>query len=242
MKTFRHMPWAIALVFVVLGFMLSMQFKVTKAAQLKDTTSFMRAQELAQELDKVEGERDKLSGELEDLRTQMTKVVNNQTEYKDLAQQLEQAQVHAGLVSMQGPGVTVEMRDSTRSVTAGENANNFILHDGDILQVVNELFATGAEAISINDQRVTARTEIRCVGPVITINGVRTAPPVMIKAIGNADDLERVVNMKDGLKESLMQWGIQVSVRKEAALTVPAFKGSLQLQYASPVSQEVGKP
>ncbi|HLN63733.1 MAG TPA: DUF881 domain-containing protein [Symbiobacteriaceae bacterium] len=242
MKTFRHMPWAIALVFVVLGFMLSMQFKVTKAAQLKDTTSFMRAQELAQELDKVEEERDKLSVELEDMRTQMTKVVNNQTEYKDLAQQLEQAQLHAGLVPLAGQGVVVEMRDSTRSVTAGENANNFILHDVDILQVVNELFATGAEAIAINDQRVTGRTEIRCVGPVVTINGVRTAPPVIIKAIGNADDLERVVNMKDGLKESLMQWGVQISVRKEQSLTVPAFKGSLKLQYASPVTQEVGKP
>jgi uncharacterized protein YlxW (UPF0749 family) len=242
MKKMRHLPWAIALVCVVLGFMLSMQFKVQKAVQLKDATTFMRAQELAQELDKVEQERDNLMTELEELRNQMTKVVANQAEFTDLANQLAQAQMHAGLVNMNGPGVVVEMRDSPRQVGPGENANNFIVHDTDILTMINELQASGAEAISINEQRITGSTEIRCVGPVITINGVRTTVPVIIKAIGNADDLEAIITMKDGLRDSLAQWGVQVTVRKEAQLTVPAFKGSLTLRYAVPTGQEGNKP
>lgn len=236
MKKLRHMPWAIAFVTVVLGFMLSMQFKVQQAVQLKDATTFMRAQELAQELEKVEQERDRLMTELDDLRSQMTKVVNKQAEYKDLAQQLQQAQLHAGLIALNGPGVIVEMRDSPKPLAPGQDPNTSILHDTDVLQVVNELFATGAEAIAINEQRVTGRTEVRCAGPVITINGVRTAPPVIIKAIGNPEDLERVVTMKDGLRDSLGNWGVQITVRKEMALTVPAFKGSLKLQYSAPAN------
>ncbi|HYG57094.1 MAG TPA: DUF881 domain-containing protein [Symbiobacteriaceae bacterium] len=242
MSRTRHIPWAIALVCVVLGFMLSMQFKVQKQVRRADSTAFMRAQELAQQLEKAEEERDALMAENESLRTQLTKVVTNQAEFKDLAAQLEQAQVHAGLVAMTGPGVVVELRDSPRPVTQGENPNNFIIHDSDVLQVVNELLSARAEAISINEQRVVGRTEIRCAGATITINGVRTAPPVIIKAIGNPNDLEAVLTMKGGVAETLQPWGVQLTVRKEQTIDVPAFKGSLKLQFGAPAKQEVKTP
>jgi uncharacterized protein YlxW (UPF0749 family) len=238
----RHMPWAIALVCVVLGFMLSMQFKVQQQVQLKDTTSLMRSQELAKQLEQAESERDALMSEVDDLRGQVTKMASASEEYSALAEQLSQAQIYASLIPMTGTGVTVDMRDSTLPAQPGENPNYFIIHDADVLQVINELRANKAEAISINGQRLTGRSEIHCAGPTIIINGVRTAPPIIIKAIGDPELLEEAIMMKDGVASQLAPFGIEIKVKKEQVVNVPAYKGSLKLQYATPATQEVGKP
>jgi len=234
MSRIRHIPWAIALVCVVLGFMLSMQFKVQKQVHLKDVTATSRAQELAQQLERAETERDALMTDLENLRQEMTKVIDNQAGLEDLSKQLKEAQLAAGLVPMTGPGVVVELRDSLRPLTPGEDPNNSLIHDQDVLRVINELFGARAEAMSINEQRVIGRTEVRCAGPVVIINGIRTAPPIIIKAIGNPADMEMMLEMKGGIGEELRNFGIQMTIRKEQIVTVPAFKGSLKLEYGAP--------
>ncbi len=235
----RRMPWATALVGVALGLMLSMQFKVQRQVALADLAAVQRTEELVAQLASAEALRDELAAEVEFLRQQQLISVKTQNEYQALAERLEQAQIHAGLLPLQGPGVTVVMADSVLPATPGENANNFIIHDEDVLRVINELQAAGAEAIAINGQRVTGRTEIRCTGPVVTINGVRTAPPLNIVAIGNPDELERAITMKGGVAESLRYWGIQVSVKKEAVVRVPAYTARLRLDYAQPILEEV---
>lgn len=236
-KQLKQLPWAVALVCVVLGFMLSMQFKVQKQVTLADVSRMQRIEELAGQLEKAEQERDALQEELEELRGQLRNMASAQQEFQALAQQLEQAQIHAGLIAMSGPGVVVTLDDSNRPVTPGENANNYIIHDEDVLRVVNELLAARAEAIAINGQRVTSRTEIRCTGPVVTINGVRTAPPLEIVAIGNPTELETALTMKGGVAEAVRFWGIQLSVKKEAEVFVPAYKNSLKLHYATPAKE-----
>lgn len=234
MGRFRHMPWAIALVCVVLGFMLSMQFKVQQQVQLKDLTAMSRAQDLAQQLEQAEKARDESMAELEKLRQEMTKVIQQQAGFEDLGRQLEEAQRAAGLVALAGPGVVVEIRDATRPLAPGETVSNLIIHDSDVLRTVNELFAAGAEAMSVNEQRVIGRTEIICAGPVVIVNGIRTAPPIIIKAIGDPEDLEMGIMMKAGIAEYLRGYGIQITVKRETNLTVPAFKGSLKMQYGTP--------
>ncbi|HWI66312.1 MAG TPA: DUF881 domain-containing protein [Symbiobacteriaceae bacterium] len=233
----RHMPWAIALVCVVLGFMLSMQFKVQRQVQMRDLATSSRSQELAGQLQLAESARDAAMKELDDLRQEMTKVINQQAGFEDLGKQLSDAQLAAGLVAMTGPGVVVELRDSTRPLLPGENPNNQLIHDADVLKVINELLIAGGESVSVNEQRLIGRSEIRCAGPVIVINGIRTAPPIVIKAIGNPEHLEQAIEMKGGVGEDLRNFGIQVTVKKEQNLTVPAYKGSLKLQYATPAKQ-----
>lgn len=236
----RQMPWAIAVACLVLGFMLTMQFKVQKQATLKDVTTFQRAEEMAKQLQQAERERDALSQEVEDLRSRMNKLLSSQSEYQALAAQLGQTQLFAGLIAVSGPGVTIVMNDSTRPSSPGENPNNFIIHDEDVLKVINELAAGGAEAIAVNGQRLIGRSEIRCTGPTITVNGVRTAPPIVITAVGNPAVLESAINMRGGVAEYLKQWGIQIAVKKESAIVIPAFKGSIKNEFAQP-AREVPK-
>ena len=110
---------------------------------------------------------------------------------KLLAKDLTNAQFLAGLTDVKGPGVIVTLNDSKKAVGAlppGFAPPN-IIHDSDIAAVVNELKASGAEAISINDQRIVAVSPVRCVGPTIMVNFTPQAPPFVIKAIGNPKTL-----------------------------------------------------
>lgn len=83
----------------------------------------------------------------------------------------------AGLCAVEGPGIMVTLNDSKQKVKLGDNQNLYIVHDEDLLRVINELRAAGAEAIAINDQRLVSRSEIRCVGPTVTVNGKMFGPP-----------------------------------------------------------------
>ncbi len=234
----RNGQWAIALVCVVLGFILSMQFKVQQrvnAGKQNDVVvAVQRSQDLSVQLRQVEKERDGLANEVQQLRTQITSAATQQAGYKELAGQLEWLQMAAGLTEVHGAGVRVILDDSVRPWKPGDNPNNFIIHDEDILKVVNELLAGGAEAISVNGQRLTGRSEIRCVGPTVMINGVRTATPVEILAVGSPATLEAALKLKGGIVDVLTLYSIQVSIEKKTDLLIPAYKGNLQFQYAQP--------
>ena len=68
----------------------------------------------------------------------------------------------AALTNVKGTGVSVLIEDSLKPIQSGENPNLYVIHDEDILRIVNELRAGGAEAIAINDQRLIGTSEIRC--------------------------------------------------------------------------------
>lgn len=234
--------WAVALVCVVLGFLLSMQFKVQQRIDAGRerppdvAVMLQRNQDLAAQLAQVEKERDSLKKELAQIRAQVAAGPAS----AELVAQLKQMQVAAGLTELRGPGVRVVLDDSARPWKPGENPNLGIIHDRDIWAVVNELLASGAEAIAVNGQRLTGRTEIRCVGPTVIINGVRTATPVEILAIGNPDTLERGLKLRGGVVDELTLYTIQVTVEKKQEVRVPPYRGSLQFEYARPV--EAGRP
>ena len=85
--------------------------------------------------------------------------------------------MQAGLTALEGEGVIIEMDDGNRAANTDENPNLYVIHDDDVLRVVNELRAAGAEAVSINGQRLIETSEIRCAGPTLSVNNVRSAAP-----------------------------------------------------------------
>jgi len=112
-----------------------------------------------------------------------------------------------------------------------------VLHDEDVLNVLNELKAAGAEALSINGQRMLASSEIRCIGPtVLTNKSYRLTPPFVIRALGDQDNMVNSLQMRGGIIEQLNFWGIQVSVRRVENLTIPAYNGTIKFDYAQPVT------
>ena len=138
----------------------------------------------------------------------------------------------AALVPLRGEGVIVRMDDSARPAKSGENPNLYVIHDDDLLRVINELRAAGAEAISVNGQRLTGVSEIRCAGPTLSVNNVRSSAPFEIRAIGEKKSLENSLRMRGGVVETLGVWGNQLDITASDDVYIPPYRGSIRQTYA----------
>ncbi|HEY3315580.1 MAG TPA: DUF881 domain-containing protein [Bacillota bacterium] len=228
----RGGAWAVALVSMVLGVMLAVQIKVQH--DIRGPLTFGRSEEISVMLQQTENERNLLRQEVATLREQLTKAAEGQQSAQALQDALLRSEMMAGATAVKGPGVKLVLDDSKTPRQQGEDPNLFVLHDDDLLKVVNELRAAGAEAVSINGQRLVARSEIRCAGPTISINNTRTAPPVEILAIGDPATLESALRMRGGVLDQLGFWKIDIKLSKVQELTIPAYNGPLQFVYAKP--------
>ena len=222
MEQFRRGGWLIALVCVLIGFMVAVQFRTAQDA--KGSLSQQRIEEISDRLLQTEHERDELSEELHKMQTAAASTDNQQD--KDLLR------YRAALVPLEGEGVIVRMDDSTKPAKAGENPNLYVIHDDDLLRVVNELRAAGAEAIAINGQRLTGTSEIRCAGPTLSVNNVRSSAPFEIRAIGDKKSLENALRMRGGVAETLGVWGIQLVIKASNDVYIPPYRGSIRQSHA----------
>ena len=217
------------IVCLVLGIMLAVQFRNTQNtdANLRGA----RTDEIYSRYMQVTEERDALSKEVLSLREKMTNVSNDNNAARELQEELQNANMMAGLLPVHGQGITVTLNDSARSVQMGEDPNALLVHDSDIREVVSELKASGAEAISINNERIMAMSEIRCAGTTILVNTNKIAPPFIIKVIGDPQMLESGLTIKGGVAQKLKDYGLQVQIQKNEKIKIPAFNGVLKLKY-----------
>lgn len=224
MTALRQGQVAIALVCVVLGIMLAVQFRTTQ--DIRSSIPFQRIEDLSQRLNQTEKERDSLLKQVQEMR----QASGNET----AAKESQNIRMGAGVVALEGPGIIVSIDDSKRPTKPGENPNLYLIHDEDILKVINELRAAGAEAISINEQRIIATSEIRCAGPTLSVNNTRYSPPYEIRAIGDGATMENSLKMRGGVVETLQFWGIQVTMKRQEQISIPAYKGPFRFDYAKP--------
>jgi len=212
---------------VILGVMLVVQFRTTE--DIRSTVPFQRIEDLSQRLAQTEKERDTLIKQVNELRHSST--------VETATKELELTKMGAGVVPLQGPGITVTIDDSKRPSKPGENPNLYLIHDDDILKVINELWAAGAEAMSINEQRLIVTSEIRCAGPTLSVNNTRYSPPYEIRVIGEPQTLENALKMRGGVVETLQFWGIQITIKSHENVKVPAYKGAFRFEYAKPLKE-----
>lgn len=225
----------IALASVFMGVMISIQFRVQTVNHQPNKMSDLLAM-----YKNLETERNKLQEDLRVSRDRLSEIETNLSKTeghdKELVQQMVESRIQAGLLPMKGPGITIRLSDSPRKPAADEDTHYFIVHDVDLQTLVNELWAAGAEAVSINDVRIVNRTPIRCVGPTILINAVRLASPYLVRAIGPKDDMDGGLRMPGGFCDSmamLIRSGGEVRITKNDELLVPAYQGSLSLRFAT---------
>jgi len=108
-----------------------------------------------------------------------------------------------------------------------------------LLSLVNKLKEAGAEAVSINEQRIMATTEVSMAGSNVNINGTPTAPPYYIKAIGNPETLHDAINIRGGIIETMkIKYNLIVSTDEKQNLVIPRYTGTIKFKYAKPVTAE----
>lgn len=228
----------LTLVLLVFGFMVSYSIQFTKSVSKQDTSfndsQWEKKQKLQEKILEEQTQIQMLEERLQNTKQRVSEFEKKmgQREYqaKEILQELEEIRMWAGLVPVTGKGIIVTMSDSTSLPESG-NMNDYIVHEENIRQVVNELFAAGAEAISINGQRLTTNSAIRCVGPTVLVNEVKTVPPFEISAIGDSNTLVTALEMPGGVIQNLNDWtNIDVKVEKKERVDLPAYAGDSQKQ------------
>ncbi|MDD4170530.1 MAG: DUF881 domain-containing protein [Desulfotomaculaceae bacterium] len=224
----KNFYWSVVLASLIIGVFISVQFRMT--TDIKDNETIRRTQELADQVVQLKKEQDVLQSQLIRMRGQLESLSTGPLS-PQIKAEMEFATRFSGLSELTGSGVEVTLKDSDVSQIFTDNPNLYIVHDEDILKVVNELKAAGAEAVAINGQRLVAATGISCIGPAIRINEKALVPPFIITAIGSPETMEGALKMRGGVAEYLQFYGIKISVKKLEKLTIPAYSGSIKMDY-----------
>lgn len=174
-------------------------------------------------------ELEKAEKELEKERKTSTQ---NNSELEKKEEEIKKGNKIIGLAEVSGPGVIVTLKDSKKETLDPSQA---IVHDGDVLSIINELKNAGAEAISINDQRVVPTSSIVCGGNIIEINGEKVGVPFKIKAIGLTEQLVGALSRKNGYVDILKRDGIEVEIERSNNITMPKYTGVITYKYAQTI-------
>lgn len=176
-------------------------------------------------------ELEKAEQELEKERQSSTE---NNIGLEEKEEQIKQGNKILGLTEVTGPGVIVTLSDSKKDSSSVLNPSTLLVHDADVLSVINELKNAGAEAISINDQRLVPTTSISCGGNIIDINGEKVGAPFVIKAIGLPEQLA-ALSRQGGYLEILKGASVGVELKKSNNISIPKYTGVITYKYAQNV-------
>ncbi len=233
-----HNSWVmpVSLMCLVLGFMIAMA-RVTAGVSRQSRMSFIAGDQydrVANGPIDIQQKYASLSSDVTKLQAEKTKLENalaTQTgTAKVLNDNLQDVKAYAGLSDLEGPGIVITLRDSQK---LGGLATNDTIHDTDVLKVVNELWASGAEAISVNNHRVGASTSFRCVGPVIHVDAVPIASPVVIRALGDSETLQGGLNLPGGVLSEIRQTDANmVQIEMAKTMRLPAYSGPTSKKYS----------
>lgn len=144
-----------------------------------------------------------------------------------MEEELKELKEISGNFKLTGPGVIITIKDSDRELKDGENPNDLIVHDIDILRILNDLKGAGAKGICINDERVLTNSQIKCSGATITINETTYGQPFVIKAVGDKQSLIKSINSMNSYTNLLREvYGIYIKVESSDDISLNFYENS----------------
>jgi len=227
MKT-KKWELSVAFVSVILGILLAVQFQTQRS--ITEAVPTRRVEELVSMLKQAKEIRIASENKISQMKKQLDGLKNSSSGSEKVIADLEKGRILAGLENMYGPGIIVTLNDNTEQSNLASNNNLNVVQDEDLLRTVNELKAAGAEAISLNGQRIVATSEIRWAGSHILVNNTSISSPYEIRAIGNGERLENALKLKNGIVDTLSVWGIQIKINQQKSVEVPSYKGNMNFK------------
>lgn len=138
----------------------------------------------------------------------------------NMEEEIKENEKMLGVTDVTGEGIVIHILDG-----------NDLIHQEDLIILIDELKNSGSQAISINEQRITNSTYLYCDGAVILIDGVKIGNPFQMKAIGNAETLYGALTRNKGYLETLKKDGIEISVEKQEKIDIPKTKKEKLYEY-----------
>ena len=231
-------PWLVPVAALVAGALFASSVRASQGEDLRtdqaELSDLIRAQNRSNE-DRA-GRLDELQAEV-DAATANLAPGNVATQ--NLERQANELAAAAGRTPVEGPAVQVRLDDAKLmggEVPAGADPDDYVIHQQDVQAVVNALWAGGAEAMMLQDQRVISTSAVRCVGNTLILQGRVYSPPYVITAIGNPAALQSALD-EDPDVENLRQWSVAVGLGYDVStpgeMTFPAYSGSIVPEHAA---------
>jgi uncharacterized protein YlxW (UPF0749 family) len=234
-RTTMARGWKVAapLVLAMCGILLVVSAKTSGGTDL-------RGSDLLEMPDLVRAEERRvqhLAAQVDELKTEVDSLTKSRgdDETRRVQEQFEELRPTAGMTPVQGPGLTVTLDDAPRPVDRQELAPNthiedYIVHQGDLEAVMNALWAGGAEALMVMDQRIGSTSTVRCVGSVLLLEGRQYSPPYKISAIGDPAALQAALDQSNAVADYRFyadRLGLGYEVESVETITMPAYEGAL---------------
>lgn len=215
----------IFILFIIFAF-----FGAIVTVQVRSTVGLQRESAEALDIDRLKSQLDAKINTGEDYKAQIAKLENDKEAFLKASPinsanavskyELDYLRLLSGLADVTGEGVIITLDDA--EIPESDSVMDYIIHDSDILNVVNQLRLAGAQAISINNERIIATSEQLCAGPTIKINNNRYAVPYEIKAIGDSDALYAAMKDSNIVKE-MTELKKRVDLKQEKDIEIPKF-------------------
>ncbi len=193
----------------------------------------------------LQTQQDALGARILELRSRIIEIEGDEPGSEDLVRELnaalEQARIAGGLIQLTGPGILFRVEDAENP----GDASDALVTARDIRTLVQELWLAGAEAISVNGERVTTGTAVLDIGNAILVNSAYLAPPYLVNAIGPDDLYERLttsVSFIEFVRSRIEPYRLRVSFAELEAVTVPAYAGTIRSRYARPDASQAPSP
>lgn len=218
-----------------LGFLVVVQVRASRGLSGQEDVPTRNVYALATVLRQERAARRTLEAQVADLTARLSiferATAERRTTTEAMMRELEGLRIAAGLVPLTGPGVGVVV-DAAKAPMVGHAppAVQYV----DLVSIVNELWAAGAEAVAVSGVRITATTGYSEVGGTILADRQRLAPPYTIEAIGDSATLTGALQIRGGVIEGLRTLGLQITITPKSSVIVPAVQAAPVLRLGRP--------
>ena len=218
--------FTIFLMCIMLFGIVFIQFKTANQTNLTDIKN-MNEDELKKEIISWQNKYLEANMQLEDTNSKIKEyegsIYNNKESSEILNKEKEESAKLIGKTNVEGEGIIIVLEDNKEQpITSSQ-----------LISVVNELKYAGAEAISINNNRIINSTDIVDVNYIVMMEGKKISSPYEIKAIGNQTYLSSTLNAKQGLISTYKETGITITMEENNKVRIPKYDGEIKLEYGS---------
>lgn len=225
---------------LALGLLAAILFVSARTEAPTDHERIGERVELAQLIRAEQARAEELKGRVEELSSRVERYEQSgpsEEETSSLHAQIEGVAVPAAMTAVRGPGLVVSLNDSSLEPSRDDDPNDLVIHEQDLHAVINALWAGGAEALSVNGERVLATSAVRCVGSVLLLHGRTYSPPYVLRAVGDQESLTTALDRDHAVQQfaaAARRYQLGFDIRSDDALLLPAYAGTASLQFARP--------
>lgn len=236
----RTRSWGllVPVVFAVVGLLATMSAQTARGTDLRSSGRSSTVDVIREQQHRADQEEAKVAALRRQVEALTAQSNPSSRELRDLNDTVAELAAASGTTAVRGPAVTVTLDDAPHHgpVPGGFTPDDMVVHQQDVQAVVNALWAGGAEAMMLMDQRVISTSAVRCVGNVLILQGRVYSPPYVIRAIGNTQHMRDALDRSPALRiyrQYVDVLGLGYQVSTQGSMTMPGYDGGLDLRYAT---------